>query len=434
MDDNPRKSASSSQIPIVIASSECLMNKLPSCLIMDILSRLPIKTILNCRCVCKTWLHYISDSFFAKLHLERSPTSLLVKTISNNPESRSVQLVQITGKPVGLRFRVVEEMKFVQEINLPYNNDFLIENSCNGLLCISKTFQDGSHDDIYLCNPILGEYISIPLAAGQGTRHKRSFSLGYSAITKEYKVLHTFYSKKGPDSQPEAEIYTIGTGKWRSIHKALHILDIFMFDSFVCGSIHWELRGEDNCVNSIGSFNFENEQFSQLSLPPRYDEGGVTLTVFEGCLGVSFFNTCCETQFEIWVMKEYGNKQSWTKQFTVKNLGFENHYQPLIFLNNGLILMMDNHERFVIYDTRRKFMKVIRICQTRGSKYAIAYKPSFVSLKDVGKGEQLKMSRKQAGRKDDKSSSEGTYNCTSHDQLSESIPPQFQQEKLTKMD
>jgi hypothetical protein len=217
MDDNPRKSASSSQIPIVIASSECLMNKLPSCLIMDILSRLPIKTILNCRCVCKTWLHYISDSFFAKLHLERSPTSLLVKTISNNPESRSVQLVQITGKPVGLRFRVVEEMKFVQEINLPYNNDFLIENSCNGLLCISQTFQDGSHDDIYLCNPILGEYISIPLAAGQGTRHKSSFSLGYSAITKEYQVLHTFYSKKGPDSQPEAEIYTIGTGKWRGI-------------------------------------------------------------------------------------------------------------------------------------------------------------------------------------------------------------------------
>jgi F-box interacting protein len=393
MDDNPRKSASSSQIPIVIASSECLMNKLPSCLIMDILSRLPIKTILNCRCVCKTWLHYISDSFFAKLHLERSPTSLLVKTISNNPESRSVQLVQITGKPVGLRFRVVEEMKFVQEINLPYNNDFLIQNSCNGLLCISQTFQDGSHDDIYLCNPILGEYISIPLAAGQGTRHKSSFSLGYSAITKEYKVLHTFYSKKGPDSQPEAEIYTIGTGKWRGIYKALRSLDIFMFDSFVCGSIHWVFRDEDTSVNGIGSFNFENEQFSQLSLPPRYDEGVVTLTVFEGCLGVSFFNTSSDPQFEIWVMKEYGNRQSWTKQFTGTNLAFGNLYVPLIFLNSGLILMMNNHERLVIYDTRRKFMNVIRICQTQGSKYAIAYKPSFVSLKDVGKGEQLKMSR-----------------------------------------
>jgi hypothetical protein len=55
--------------------------------------------------------------------------------------------------------------------------------------------------------------------------------------------------------------------------------------------------------------------------------------------------------------------------------------------------MMDNHESFVIYDTRRKFIKVIRICQTQGSRYAIAYKPSFVSLNDIAKGEQLKMSR-----------------------------------------
>jgi len=392
MDDNPRKSASSSQIPIVIASSECLMNKLPSCLIMDILSRLPIKTILNCRCVCKTWLHYISDSFFAKLHLERSPTSLLLKTISNNPESRNLQLVQITGKPLGLRFRVVEEMKFVPGINVPYN-DFLIENSCNGLLCISQTFQDGSHDDIYLCNPILGEYISIPPAAGQETRHQSNFALGYCAIAKEYKVLHTFCSKTGSYYQPEAEIYTIGTGKWRSIQKALLNLRMFIVDSFVCGSIHWELRDEDDCVNSIGSFNFENEQFSELSLPPRYDEGDVTLTAFEGCLGVSFFHTYSDPQYEIWIMKEYGNKESWTKQFTVKNLGFAKLYDPLIFLNNGLILMMQYREFVVCYDTRRKFMEIIRIWQTQGNNYAIAYKPSFVSLKDVGKGEQLKMSR-----------------------------------------
>ncbi|KAL9400893.1 hypothetical protein Peur_004742 [Populus x canadensis] len=359
------------------------MNKLTSCLIMDILSRLPIKTILNCRCVCKTWLHYISDSFFAKLHLARSPTSLLLKTISNNPESRNLQLVQITGKPL-----------------------------------------DGSHDDIYLCNPILGGYISIPPAAGQETRHLSNFALGYCAITKEYKVLRTFCSKTGSYYQPEAEIYTIGTGKWRSIQKALLNLRMFIVDSFVCGSIHWELRDEDDCVNSIGSFNFENEQFSQLSLPPRYDEGDVTLTAFEGCLGLSFFHTYSDPQYEIWIMKEYGNKESWTKQFTVKNLGFSNLYEPLIFLNNGLILMMQYREFVVCYDTRRKFMEVIRIWQTQGDNYAIAYKPSFVSLKDVGKGEQLKMSRKQAGREDGKSSSEGAYNCTSHDQLSESIPPQ----------
>jgi hypothetical protein len=55
--------------------------------------------------------------------------------------------------------------------------------------------------------------------------------------------------------------------------------------------------------------------------------------------------------------------------------------------------MMQYREFVVCYDTRRKFMEIIRIWQTQGNNYAIAYKPSFVSLKDVGKGEQLKMSR-----------------------------------------
>ncbi|KAF9678019.1 hypothetical protein SADUNF_Sadunf08G0168300 [Salix dunnii] len=86
--------------------------------------------------------------------------------------------------------------------------------------------------------PILREYISIPLAVGQETRHQSDFALGYNAITKEYKVLHSFYSKTRYDFQPEAQIYTIGTGKWRSIHKALRNLDIFMFDNFMCESIH----------------------------------------------------------------------------------------------------------------------------------------------------------------------------------------------------
>lgn len=392
MDDNPRRRKSSSQTPIVTASSECLLDKLPSCLIMDILSRLPIKTILNCRRVCKTWLHFISDSFFTELHLERSPTSLLIKTISNNPESRNLQLVQITGKPTGLRFRAVEEMKFVPGTNLPCN-DFLIEHSCNGLLCLSKTFQFDFHEDIYVCNPILGEYISIPLAAGQETRHQSNFALGYSAITREYKVLHTFCSKTGSAFQPEAQIYTIATGKWRSIHKALRNLDTFMFDSFVGGSIHWELRDEGNCVNSIGSFNFEKEQFSQFSLPPRYNEELVTLTVLEGCLGVSFFSTCLQPQYEVWVMKEYGKKESWTKLITVENPGFGQLCEPLIFVNSGLILMMHYREYVVCYDARTKSMEAIRIWQAQGNSYAMPYKPSFVSLKDVAKGEQLKMSR-----------------------------------------
>ncbi|KAF9678020.1 hypothetical protein SADUNF_Sadunf08G0168400 [Salix dunnii] len=42
-------------------------------------------------------------------------------------------------------------------------------------------------------------------------------------------------------------------------------------------------------------------------------------------------------------------------------------------------------EFVVCYDIRTKFLEVIRIWQTQGNNYAMAYKPSFVSLKDVMK-------------------------------------------------
>ncbi|KAJ6351781.1 hypothetical protein OIU78_007638 [Salix suchowensis] len=125
---------------------------------------------------------------------------------------------------------------------------------------------------------------------------------------------------------------------------------------------------------------------ANFSLPPRYNEELVTLTVFEGCLGVSFFSTCLQPQYEIWVMKEYGKKESWTKLITVENPGFGELCEPLIFLNSGLILMMHCREYVVCYDTRTRFMEAIRIWQAQGNSYAMPYKPSFVSLKDVAKG------------------------------------------------
>ncbi|MCI26118.1 F-box/kelch-repeat protein, partial [Trifolium medium] len=58
-------------------------------LIADILSRLPVKTLMQIKCVCKSWKTLISDDpSFAKLHLQRSPrsTHLLLLPAWNRPD------------------------------------------------------------------------------------------------------------------------------------------------------------------------------------------------------------------------------------------------------------------------------------------------------------------------------------------------------------
>nr|GEY44558.1 hypothetical protein [Tanacetum cinerariifolium] len=50
---------------------------------VDILSRLPCKTICRCKCVCNDWRNLINGSYFANIHLSRSsPEGLMIFQLS----------------------------------------------------------------------------------------------------------------------------------------------------------------------------------------------------------------------------------------------------------------------------------------------------------------------------------------------------------------
>ncbi|GJU55151.1 F-box associated domain containing protein [Tanacetum coccineum] len=51
---------------------------IPENIIADILSRLPVKKVINCKSVCKNWHKLVSDSYFVDLHLSRSPASVMI--------------------------------------------------------------------------------------------------------------------------------------------------------------------------------------------------------------------------------------------------------------------------------------------------------------------------------------------------------------------
>ncbi|GMP53785.1 hypothetical protein CsSME_00019157 [Camellia sinensis var. sinensis] len=63
-------------IPTTKKSKHSILELLPTQIILEILSRLPIKTLFLCQLVSKHWLSLISDSHIANLHLSRSPVSL----------------------------------------------------------------------------------------------------------------------------------------------------------------------------------------------------------------------------------------------------------------------------------------------------------------------------------------------------------------------
>ncbi|KAK9285175.1 hypothetical protein L1049_024361 [Liquidambar formosana] len=360
---------------------------LPYHLIMDILSRLPMKTLLSCRCVCKTWQNLLSDPQFAQLHVERSPLSLLLKTLHPTRQSRILHLFDLQGANTRNRDA---KLKLTSRGNLP-EVKFRLVNSFNGLLCLCEL---ETLDPVYVCNPILGEYITLA-KVGKGLKRVVGSGFGFSHESNQYKVIRVSVEGLRPY---EAEIYTLGEGTWRSIGNVPYSMPgISSFNSFLNGALHW-VANDGTSPDYMRSFHFGSEQFRAIPAPAQFgsrEEAFVNyihVGVLEGCLYVC---DCSHSEhIDLWIMKNYGVKESWTKDLVIANLIFErsplDFYEPIMILRNGGILMLFNEDSLVLYSFKTEQFRFLSIFGVRSEFHAIALVPSFVSLKEVAKGEILK--------------------------------------------
>ncbi|KAE9456307.1 hypothetical protein C3L33_11805, partial [Rhododendron williamsianum] len=229
-------------------------------------------------------------------------------------------------------------IKLIPKINLPKDPKiaFNVVNSCNGFLCLSEPI---TNDPIYVCNPILGEYITLPKCSSGKTVSSCAF--GFSPVTDQYKVVRSFDN----GDYHEVEIYTLGEGFWRNIGNNPYCIYNTSYDTFVNGALHWL----GLCYRSpdlIQGFDFTSEQFQAVPGPLELFRGWKNylrrLGVLQGCLSLCDFSD--GDHADIWLMKDYGGS------------------------SRG-----DVH----IYGITSMF---------RG----IAHVPSLVSLGDVARGENLK--------------------------------------------
>ncbi|CAN1129213.1 F-box protein At3g07870 [Linum perenne] len=385
------------------------MDKLHSSLLMEILSRLPMKNLSHCRCVSKTWLRLIGNPEFIKLYSSRSSTTgILMRSVYGNSNRRMIkhQLSMVEEQATDIGFQVVERMSFPRLVNLP-NAEFEIVGSCHGLICLYQEIleheddtEDIEWDYVYVCNPILREFITIPVDRYRKFKCTTGVSFGYCASTNQYKVVQTYdpIDEDSYDDGPVAEVYTLGTGQWRSIGDALSSIEYACssFDTFLHSSVHWIGSKEKYTHDSLHCFDFEKEEFRELPSPPCVrNYSSMKLGVLNGCLSATFSTTDDPEKLGIWVMKEYG-KDSWAKHFVIGNSsGDINYLSPLVSFNDGKILMMCRSSSHVVcYNIESGVIEETQMFQTRVSEwYPYKYTPCFFSLEDVAGKEKLKKLR-----------------------------------------
>lgn len=131
---------------------------LPRETLINILTRLPAKTLLRFRCICKSWLSLLSSPDFTSAQLQTTaakPPLLLL---------RGYSLTGLTPRYKELYSLRSDDANFTSLLDLlcPFNtrpaNFFRVVGSCNGVICLSDDLLGYTYT-VILWNPAIRRYL-----------------------------------------------------------------------------------------------------------------------------------------------------------------------------------------------------------------------------------------------------------------------------------
>ncbi|OAY52873.1 hypothetical protein MANES_04G118000v8 [Manihot esculenta] len=356
-------------------------------LLIQILCLLPVESLLRFRCLSKICCSCIDSPYFINLHLNQSiktstNRSLIIDDIYPEGSIYSVDLdsSESDRSPVELhrpykpfvttvesfldyttRRRIVRPRKFSSDVF----------GSCNGLLAM----YNGS--GITLWNPSTKKHQNIPKFWSDieyNACDNLLVGFGYDSIKNDYKVIE-MHQRSGLHHNQKHEIKAIVYSLKGNCSTRIEDLNDYYipYNSHstgvpVGGSLHWVVSGQEewfNFDNSILAFDLVNDKFYELPKPHTKSEPFACLGELGGNLAISYSSNT-RLFIEVWVMKEYGVMDSWTKLFQIdgkEQSGLADCYaayvQPLCYSKTGgeVLVSYQYDEYFVSYDLEKKRAK-----------------------------------------------------------------------------
>ncbi|KAK4403833.1 F-box/kelch-repeat protein [Sesamum angolense] len=352
----------------------------PEEIIVEILSRLPVRCLLKFRCVSKSWRSVISSNHFIRAHLavSRKDTNFARHRIIS-----TVLLPCYSLKQCSLNSLLSEPVADAADFDYPMknpNNSVRAVGCCNGLVCIAI---NGKH--IFLWNPSTRKHKKLPDADERMTRGLfiTKYGFGFDECNDDYKVLGIFsgFCTAGR-YETRVKVYSLRANSWKRIDVFKDGLPFDDTGKFVSGKLHWGRRVGFNSRWEIVSFDLGSEVCGKVE-QPGYIEGGFSpsLGVLGGCLCV-----LCDfpkTSVDVWILREYGKRDSWDKLVTVPyDLGdpWKGPYStPLCRGAKGEILLVYGSS-FIVYDPKDNAFHRPKITNFDTFLEADVYVESLVSL------------------------------------------------------
>lgn len=347
---------------------------LPFDLVAHIFSRLPVKLLLQLRCLSKSFNSLISHSNFAKEHLNSSINRHHLMLSSTNNLTELLLFDSPISSLLSTSTLTQTQLNYpITPKNFKYGPPFGFS-SCDGILCFSI-----DESSAVLWNPSIRKFKLLPpLKSSKKTFSFSMYSFGYHHLRNSYKTIAISFCV---ENKTEVSVNTMGTDCWRRLKDFPCYCYIYGSGVFLRDTVHWLTHAYgSSSLCAIVFLDLEKESYRKLYM---YDlkQFNCNLGVVRDCLCISEWN---DTFFNVWIMKEYENKESWTKLYNIPYM--KDHvlcsYNNVLYVSEDDQLLMKFYDlgnkkfKLVIYDSKNATWKIPEIQNIRYSK---VYVESLIS-------------------------------------------------------
>ncbi|KAF5196596.1 F-box protein cpr1 [Thalictrum thalictroides] len=312
------------------------MSSLPEEIIMEIITRLPRRSLFRFKCVSKPWFKVISERESPANNLLLAGDKHLVRTPLFSVEGTSFdETVEIENPKKNHHHKAAVAL-----------------GCCNGIVCLGQTYS------VCLLNPSTKEYKIVDGFDKEEFVHMIGFNkkfnvygFGYDQTNKYYKLVQF-----GWRISDQAIVYSLNMDTCSKIFVKIGPYNFSNRDQlgiYIGDAIHWIVRRNFDSTVVIICFDMKENAFREM-LPPV---AGHTNT-----LGVLEEKLCflCRYKYrggiiDIWVMKTYNISDSWYKLFSIgKNVPpfTTNHpTRVLCFAQSGKVVLRHG-KKLLVYDPK----------------------------------------------------------------------------------
>ena len=222
-------------------------SNLPEEIIIDVLSRLPAKSVGRCRCVSKPWRALLSRPKFIRAHLDRSRNLGQESLIFISESQYALFSVSLDSAQ-----QVFDEITIsATKLSFADHPDSWVRvyATCDGLVLVG-----GKEHKKFVLNPVTREIREVPpspFALDPGACFIMH-GLGYDSVSDDYKIVTlSFYDTDNDCGYDPAtddyctemfvNVYSLKSNSWRRAESSPydHAVSHVTSGVFVNGCIHW---------------------------------------------------------------------------------------------------------------------------------------------------------------------------------------------------